>query len=45
MLQQQNEAEVTLPQLEPVTGPYYRWSDFKAWAADMMARHPEVKEE
>lgn len=41
----QNEAEVTLPQLEPVTGPYYRWSDFKAWAADMMARHPEVKEE
>ena len=37
----QNETEVTLPQLSPVTGPYYRWTDFTAWAAEMMAAHPE----
>lgn len=38
-----NEVEATLPQLTPVQGPYYRWSDFTAWAADLMAAHPEVK--
>ncbi len=38
----QNETEVTLPQLTPVTGPYYRWSDFTAWARAMMAAHPEI---
>lgn len=37
-----NEAEVALPQLQPVTGPYYRWSDFKAWAARMISDHPEI---
>ena len=40
-----NEVETTLPQLTPVSGPYYRWSDFKAWAASMMAAHPEIKPE
>ena len=24
------KSEATLPQLTPVEGPYYRWSDFKA---------------
>ena len=28
-----NGREATLPQLTAVQGPYYRWSDFKAWAA------------
>lgn len=37
-----NEAEATLPQLEPVQGPYYRWDDFTAWARALMAAHPEV---
>ena len=39
-----NEAEATLPQLTPVSGPYYRWTDFTAWAAGMMAAHPEIKD-
>ena len=38
-----NEVETTLPQLTPVSGPYYRWSDFKDWATAMMAAHPEIK--
>ena len=38
-----NEVETSLPQLTPVSGPYYRWSDFTAWAKEMMAEHPEVK--
>ena len=38
-----NEAEATLPQLTPVSGPYYRWTDFKAWAAEMMAAHPQIE--
>ena len=38
-----NEEEAMLPQLTPVQGPYYRWNDFTAWAADLMAAHPEVK--
>ncbi len=35
-----NGAEVTLPQIQPVDGPYYRWSDFTAWAAKVAAEHP-----
>ena len=35
-----NGAEVTLPQIQPVDGPYYRWSDFTAWAAKLAAEHP-----
>ena len=38
----QNEVEATLPQLTPVSGPYYRWSDFKAWASAMMTAHPQL---
>ena len=35
-----NGAEVKLPQLTPVDGPYYRWNDFTAWARQVMAEHP-----
>jgi len=38
-----NEHDATLPQLTAVTGCCYRWSDFKSWAAAMMAEHPEIK--
>ena len=38
-----NENEAELPQLQPVQGPYYRWSDFIAWANGFMAAHPEIK--
>ena len=38
-----NEQEATLPQLTPISGPYYRWTDFTTWAHEMMAKHPEVK--
>lgn len=26
-----NEQEVRIPTLKPISGPYYRWSDVKAW--------------
>ena len=38
-----NGSEVTLPQLQPVNGPYYRWDDFKAWAEKLFAEHPLIK--
>ena len=38
-----NEHEATLPQITPVQGNYYRWSDFKAWAKRLMQEHPEVQ--
>lgn len=38
-----NEEEVSLPQLQSVQGPYYKWSDFCAWAEKLKAEHPEVK--
>lgn len=37
-----NEHDANLPQLTPVTGCYYRWSDFKTWAAGLLAEHPEI---
>lgn len=37
-----NENEATLPDLTPVQGNYYRWSDFRAWADRMMADHPQI---
>ena len=36
----QNGAEAALPQLQPVCGPYYRWSEFKAWCASIYEAHP-----
>lgn len=38
-----NGREASLPQLTPVSGPYYRWSDFKAWAHEMLLQHPVVE--
>ena len=40
-----NEHEATLPQLTPVEGCYYRWADFKAWTARLLAEHPELSKE
>lgn len=38
-----NEVEAVLPQLEPVQGPYYRWSDFVSWAQETLEAHPEIQ--
>ena len=38
-----NENEATLPELTPVQGNYYRWSDFRAWTDQILKEHPEVK--
>lgn len=37
-----NGREVSLPQLSAVSGPYYKWDDFKSWSAAMIAEHPIV---
>lgn len=37
-----NGSEATLPQLEPVSGPYYRWTDFVYWAQQVFAAHPSA---
>lgn len=37
-----NEEEAVLPNLVPVSGPYYRWDDFIAWAAELTKAHPQV---
>lgn len=36
-----NNSEAALPQLTAVSGSYYSWSDFKAWAESVYAEHPE----
>ena len=38
-----NGSEATLPQLQPVSGPYYKWSEFKEWASSMMKAHPRIE--
>ena len=38
-----NGVECTLPQLAPVSGPYYKWSDFCAWAESVYAAHPQIQ--
>jgi len=38
-----NENEAVLPDLTPVEGVYYRWSDFRAWTDKIRAEHPEIK--
>lgn len=38
-----NGSEATLPQLDAVSGPYYRWDDFKAWAGSVYAGHPRTR--
>ena len=37
-----NGKEATIPALQPVTGPYYRWDDFRAYAQSIIATHPEI---
>lgn len=37
-----NGAEATIPQLTPVSGPYYNWTDFTAWAETVYAEHPAI---
>ena len=37
-----NEKEAVLPQLSPVSGPYYRWSDFTDWVNGLKTAHPEI---
>lgn len=37
-----NGKEASFPDLEPVSGPYYRWSDFHAFAEKIMQDHPEI---
>lgn len=32
-----NEEEASLPQLTPVSGCYYRWSDFRTWANNLIS--------
>jgi hypothetical protein len=38
-----NENEATLPDLTPVQGKYYRWSDFRTLTDKIMKDHPEEK--
>lgn len=38
-----NNSEAALPQLTAVSGPYYRWNDFKAWAEKLYSEHPDTK--
>ncbi len=35
-----NGHEATLPQLTPVSGPYYDWNDFRAWVEQLDKEHP-----
>jgi hypothetical protein len=37
-----NGKEATIPALEPVSGPYYLWDDFRDFAKKIMAEHPEI---
>ena len=38
-----NNSEATLPQLTAVSGPYYKWNDFKAWAEKLYSEHPNTR--
>jgi len=37
-----NEQDAFLPQLTPVEGCYYRWSDFCEWAGKIISEHPDA---
>ena len=37
-----NEVEATLP-IKPVTGPYYRWADFRQFCFDKLAKYKQKK--
>ncbi|MBQ2109024.1 MAG: hypothetical protein II476_03390, partial [Bacteroidales bacterium] len=36
-----NGKEAQLPDLYPVSGPYYKWNDFKDFAEGIFKAHPE----
>jgi hypothetical protein len=37
-----NENDATLPDLQPVQGNFYRWSDFRAYTDKIIQEHPEL---
>ena len=37
-----NENDATLPDLKPVEGNFYRWSDFRAFTDKILQEHPEL---
>ena len=37
-----NENDATLPDLQPVQGNFYRWSDFRAFTDKILQEHPEL---
>lgn len=37
-----NGKETDFPDIQPVSGPYYNWADFKAFAEQIMLEHPEI---
>ena len=37
-----NENDATLPDLKPVQGNFYRWSDFRAYTDKIIKEHPEL---
>ena len=37
-----NENDATLPDLKPVEGNFYRWSDFRAFTDKIIQEHPEL---
>ena len=37
-----NGKEATIPALNAVSGPYYRWDDFRSYAHSIFAAHPEI---
>ena len=39
-----NEKDAFLPQLTLVSGNFYRWGDFRAWADDLFREHPQIQE-
>lgn len=38
-----NGREATMPQLVAVSGPYYRWEDFKQWVAELAQAHAAIR--
>jgi len=40
-----NGKEAAFPDLEPVSGPYYRWSDFHSFAEKIIRDYPEIPKE
>ena len=39
-----NESDATLPYLTPVSGCFYKWSDFREWVGKLLAEHPQINQ-